>query len=146
MDLAEVQTRISSLKNDMIGYKYKHFKGNYYVVKDLVIDSESNAPFVVYSSWNNLELVWSRPLDMFLEEVDHTKYPEVNQVMRFERMEKVLPEVSLTQKEIVNEFAKQITDKVTTKYCRGDLTCQYVGLQVCDWVKEIADSLKQKIK
>lgn len=146
MNLAEVQTKISSLKDSMVGYKYKHFKGNYYVIKDLVIDSESKEPLVVYYSLNNPELIWSRPLDMFLSEVDRTKYPDVNQVMRFERMEKVLSEVSLSQKEVVDEFAKQITDKVTAKYCRGDLTCQYVGIQVCDWVKEIADNLKQKIK
>lgn len=39
---------------------------------------------VIYASNDQPELIWCRPLTMFLSEVDHKKYPNVTQKMRFE--------------------------------------------------------------
>ena len=63
---------------------YKHFKGDYYIVVDIGNDSETGMKVVIYRAlYGNGEL-WVRPMDMFLSEVDHDKYPNVKQKYRLE--------------------------------------------------------------
>lgn len=85
---SEMQKKIESVKNDMVGYRYRHFKGVIYIVKDIAIHSETAEPMVIYNRWDEPSDTWCRPLDMFCSEVDHEKYPEVAQKFRFERMTK----------------------------------------------------------
>lgn len=63
---------------------YRHFKGNYYLVEDVARDSETGAEVVIYRKLYGDGGLWVRPLDMFLEEVDHAKYPNCQQKYRFE--------------------------------------------------------------
>lgn len=63
---------------------YKHFKGNYYLVLDIAINSEDDSKMVVYRALYGDASLYVRPLDMFLNEVDHNKYPDVKQKYRFE--------------------------------------------------------------
>lgn len=58
---------------------YKHFKGDYYLVEDIVKDSETKQEMVLYRRLYGDGGLWVRPLDMFLSEVDHEKYPQVKQ-------------------------------------------------------------------
>ena len=66
---------------------YKHFKGDYYLVEDVAIHSETLEKYVVYRKlYGDCEL-YVRPYEMFLEKVDKSKYPEVMQEYRFELQE-----------------------------------------------------------
>ena len=70
-----------------IGKTYKHLKGNIYKVEDIAKHSETGEEYVVYRQMYGDGALWIRPLDMFLEEVDHEKYPDVTQKYRFELVE-----------------------------------------------------------
>ena len=70
-----------------IGRVYRHFKGDYYLTEDIANDSETGEPFVVYRKLYGDGGLWIRPLEMFLSEVDHEKYPDCEQKYRFELQE-----------------------------------------------------------
>ncbi|MBS4022291.1 MAG: DUF1653 domain-containing protein [Dethiobacter sp.] len=52
-----------------VGHRYKHFKGKEYIVLHLARDSETQEELVVYKAVYGEEIVWVRPLNMFLEQV-----------------------------------------------------------------------------
>jgi len=65
------------------GKKYRHFKGNEYLVLHIAKHSETLEELVVYQALYGEMGIWVRPLEMFLEQV------EVNGhlVSRFEEIE-----------------------------------------------------------
>jgi len=66
------------------GRIYKHFKGDLYLVEDIVLHSETKEKLVLYRALYGSGLRYVRPLDMFISKVDKQKYPDVNQEYRFE--------------------------------------------------------------
>ncbi len=63
---------------------YRHFKGDYYIVLDVAQNSENNDKYVVYRALYGENKLWIREINMFLSEVDHDKYPDIDQKYRFE--------------------------------------------------------------
>ncbi len=64
-----------------IGGKYRHFKGMIVVVIAIATHSETLEQLVIYTHDNE---IWARPKKLFLSEVDHVKYKDVEQKYRFE--------------------------------------------------------------
>lgn len=63
---------------------YKHFKGDYYIVEDIAIHSETKEKYVVYRGLYGNNELYIRPYDMFLSKVDKEKYPDIKQEYRFQ--------------------------------------------------------------
>lgn len=69
------------------GTIWRHFKGNLYAVLCIAIDTETGEEMVIYHRLNDPdEKEWCRSKKMFLEELDKEKYPDAQQVYRFEQV------------------------------------------------------------
>ena len=57
-----------------------------YIIVGVAIHSETREPMMVYRPLYDDGGLFVRPLEMFLSEVDHIKYPQVRQKYRFEKV------------------------------------------------------------
>ena len=71
-----------------IGRVYRHFKGNYYYIKDIAIHSETLEQYVVYQALYGDSKTYIRQKEMFLEKADITRADNIfKQEYRFELMD-----------------------------------------------------------
>lgn len=103
-----------------IGKVYKHFKNKYYLVIDIVNDCESNndieyKKIVIYKALYGEHLTWARPYEMFASEVDHEKYPDVQQKYRFEEVDIDTDDAIIhlnAHNMLMNALVKMLSDNV----------------------------------
>lgn len=90
-DFVEICVKKKNRDIPKINEIYRHFKGNCYKIIAVGHHSETKEKMVIYYDLScknsSVKDPCIRPLDMFMSEVDHEKYPDVKQKYRFERLE-----------------------------------------------------------
>ena len=61
------------------GRIYRHYKGDYYIVEDIALHTETNEKMVIYRALYGDGKLYARPYNMFVE--------KVNDVYRFQLQE-----------------------------------------------------------
>ena len=91
----------SMIYSDYIGKVVRHFKGNYYFIEDICMDSETKEYTIIYKNLYKREdsNIWARPAKMFFEEIDVNRKDNITgQSHRFELVDDLT--IDYTKKEI----------------------------------------------
>ena len=81
-----MKEKIEKYRDEMQGRIYKHFKGARYIVLDVALHTEREEILVTYKNFDSPDILFVRPIEIFLSKVDKSKYPNTKQEYRFERL------------------------------------------------------------
>ena len=84
-NVMDMQARLNHLKDEIVGCVYRHFKGGTYMAINMAINTETEEIMVIYCDIDS-DMVWCIPFSEFISKVDHEKYLDVKQTLRFKRI------------------------------------------------------------
>ncbi|MCR5518571.1 MAG: DUF1653 domain-containing protein, partial [Lachnospiraceae bacterium] len=115
------------------GEFYRHFKNKDYQVLAIAKHSETKEELVIYQALYGDFGIYARPLDMFTSEVDHVKYPEVKQKMRFMKIERA---------DLVKDVP--VKDVPVSKVDNAELDSQWADFRILEYLD--ADTYSEKLE
>lgn len=121
---------------DSTGTKYL------YQIMDIATHSETMEQLVVYRALYAPYETWVRPYEMFMEEVDRVKYPEIQQEYRFEKVEESQAKLVLSDQERGYSFEDL---KLIIAYLRGEHGCPWDKKQTFESMKECLKNESEEV-
>lgn len=96
------------------------------------------------SSAISLKMIHSKESDIMNNGLYHIQDNKIYKMSLNEPMKQIGVVASINDRNnLIDGFANELINKIESKYCQGDLTSQYIGMQTCEWIKEIAETMKQ---